>query len=74
LLDSFYVLADQAHGKKWYEVLTASDAIIDLGVETTQRMAAGGNPASLELEFFDHNQNKVVVEIHVHPVFNEDNF
>ena len=71
--DILGVSADQAIGKKWYEVLPASDESIDLGIKTTQRMAAGGNPASLELEFFDHNQNKVVVDIHVHPVFNEDN-
>lgn len=65
--------ADQVIGEKWYEVFNASDESIDFGIATTQRMAVGEDPLPFELEFFDPNQNKLIAEIHVHPVFNENN-
>lgn len=65
------VPAEQVIGKKWFEVFKASDESIDLGLATTERMAVGETPLPLELEFFDHNRNKLIAEIHVHPVFNE---
>lgn len=65
--------AVQVIGKKWYEVFNASEESVDLGLANTERLAAGKELSPFELEFFDHNQNKLIGEIHVHPVFNENN-
>lgn len=65
--------ADQAIGKKWFEIFDAPEESVSLGLANTERLAAGEDSPPLELEFFDHNQNKLTGEFHVYPVFNEDN-
>ena len=60
-------------GKKWHEVFKATDESLVLGLANTERLAAGEELVPFELEFFDHNLNKLTAEIHVHPVFNKNN-